>query len=183
MTRGSDMTRRKAFATRSGDAPADVQEVRGLAAGVLDQVHRCHRQPGAVHDAPDLTVQADVAETVLGGLHLPRILLRVVTELVDRRATEQGVVVEGHLGVERQDVPGLGYYQRVDLHHRGVQVAECPVGAVDGGHRALDLLARESQSEGQLTGLKSLDANRGLDDLLDDRVREVWATRSISMPP
>ena len=41
---------------------ADVEEVGRLAAVVLDQVHRAHRQAGAVDQAADVAVEADVAQ-------------------------------------------------------------------------------------------------------------------------
>jgi hypothetical protein len=44
-------------------------------------------------------------------------------------AAEQGVVVEGHLGVERQNPVVLGDDERVDLQHGAVAVAERPQGA------------------------------------------------------
>ena len=44
---------------------ADVEEVRGLAAVVLDQVHRRHREAGAVDHAADVAVELDVREALL----------------------------------------------------------------------------------------------------------------------
>jgi hypothetical protein len=43
-------------------AAADVQEVGRLAAVQLDDVHRAHRQPGAVDQAADVAVQFHVAQ-------------------------------------------------------------------------------------------------------------------------
>src|SRR5207253_6484716 len=39
---------------------ADVEEVRRTAACVLDDVHRAHGKPGAVHHASNIAVQLDV---------------------------------------------------------------------------------------------------------------------------
>ena len=47
-------------------AAADVEEVRGLAAGMLDHVHGGHGQAGAVDDAADVAVEADIAEAAVG---------------------------------------------------------------------------------------------------------------------
>src|SRR5882724_10993382 len=44
---------------------ADIQKVRGLSAGELDDVHRSHRQTRAVNHATDVTVELDVVQIVL----------------------------------------------------------------------------------------------------------------------
>ena len=46
-------------------AAADVEEVRGLAAVQLDDVHRGHREAGAVDHAADVAVERDIVEVVL----------------------------------------------------------------------------------------------------------------------
>ena len=103
---------------RSGrGAAADVEEVRGRAAGVLDHVHGGHGEAGAVDDAADLAVEPDIVEIVLGGLRLARILLRGIVHVGDVVAAEQRVVVERHLGVEREHAVVLGDDQRIDLEH------------------------------------------------------------------
>ena len=55
-------------------AAADVEEVRRLAARQLDDVHRRHRQAGAVDHAADVAVEADVVERELRRLDLERVL-------------------------------------------------------------------------------------------------------------
>ena len=85
-----------------GGAAADVEEVGRLAAGVLDHVHGGHGEAGAVDDAADLSVEGDVVEPVFGRLGLARILLGVVAQLRHAGPAEHRVVVEPHLGVERQ---------------------------------------------------------------------------------
>jgi serine/threonine protein kinase len=52
-------------------AAAHVQEDRGLAARDLDDVHRRHREAGAVHHAADGAVEADVVQRELRRLGLP----------------------------------------------------------------------------------------------------------------
>src|SRR5205807_3936691 len=44
---------------------ADIQKICRFAAGKLDDVHRGHRQPGAVHHAGDIAVELDVVEIEL----------------------------------------------------------------------------------------------------------------------
>ena len=84
-------------------AAADVEEVGRLAAGELDDVHGRHRQAGAVDHAADVAVELDVVEVELRGLDLERVLLVEVAQRGEVRVAEEGVVVEVHLGVERQD--------------------------------------------------------------------------------
>ena len=61
-TFGSERMMRKASVTCSlVGAAADVEEVRRLAAVQLDDVHRAHRQAGAVDQAADVAVELDVA--------------------------------------------------------------------------------------------------------------------------
>src|SRR5690606_16507552 len=43
-------------------AAADIEEVGGRTAVVLDQVHRGHGEAGAVHHAADVTVELDESE-------------------------------------------------------------------------------------------------------------------------
>ena len=65
------------------DAAAHVEEVCGLAAVQLDDVHSGHGEAGAVHQAADVPVQLHVVEAVLGGLHLAGVGLRGVLHLKD----------------------------------------------------------------------------------------------------
>ena len=64
-----------------GGAAADVEEVGRLAAVELDDVHRRHRQAGAVDQAADVAVELDVAQVVLAGLELRRVFLVHVAQL------------------------------------------------------------------------------------------------------
>ena len=104
-TFGSESRMRKAFVTCSCvGAAADVEEVGRLAAVELDDVHRRHRQAGAVDQAADVAVELDVVEAELAGLDLERVFLVEVAQLDDVLVAEQRVVVEVHLGVEREHV-------------------------------------------------------------------------------
>ena len=87
---------------------ADVEEVGRRPAIQLDDIHRRHGEAGAVHHAADTAVQLDVVQLVLGGLQLGRILLVLVTQIGNIGVAEQGVVVEVHLGVERDHVARAG---------------------------------------------------------------------------
>ncbi len=78
---------------------------------------------------PISPVECHVVEPVLRGLGLARIFLGVVPQLAHLGPAEQRVVVERHLGIERQEPAVLGQHQRVDLYHRGVEIAEGPMAA------------------------------------------------------
>ena len=137
---------------------------------MLDHVHRRHGEPGAVDDAADRAFQSDVIQLVLGRLRLARVLLRGVVHVGDLALAEHRVVVEAHLGVERDDAVVLGDDQRVDLEHGRVVVAEGAVAAQDRLHRVLDLLDVQAELEGDLARLEVLHADGGLDDHGDERV-------------
>ena len=86
-------------------AAADVEEVGGRAADLVDDVERAHGEPGAVGDDADRAVEPDVLQVgLVGGLLAVVALLGglVGVPLV----AERGVVVEGDLGVEGVDLAG-----------------------------------------------------------------------------
>ena len=151
-------------------AAADVEEVRGLAAGQLDHVERGHGEAGAVDDAADVAVEADVGKAAVGSVGLARVFLALVAQLGDVRAAEQRVLVERHLGVERDEVLFLGDHQRVDLDHRGVEIAEGAVAAQDRRHELVDDLGIDAEAEGDFARLELLHADRRVDGDADDRV-------------
>ena len=62
-------------------AAADVEEVRRLAARQLDDVHRRHREAGAVDHAADRAVEPDVVQRELRRLDLERILLAEIAQV------------------------------------------------------------------------------------------------------
>ena len=151
---------------------------------MLDHVHRRHREAGAIDDAADFAVEADVIQAVLMRLRLARIALRGVVHVDDVAATEQRIVVEGHLRVEREDLVVLGDDQRIDLEHGRVIVAEGAIGAHDRLHRARHLLEIEAELKGEFARLELLQADGRLDDHLKQFVgRRVLAISSMSMPP
>src|SRR3954453_9026180 len=110
-------------------AAADVQEVgradpAELLTGVGDDVQGAHHQAGTVADDPDLALELDVVEVLLLGRGLQRVGRGGVLELRVTLVPEGGVVVQRHLGVQRQHgaVGRLG--QRVDLDQGGVLLGE-----------------------------------------------------------
>ena len=141
-----------------GGAAADVEEVRGLAAEVLDGVHRRHRQAGAVDHAADVAVELDERQVVALGLGLGRVLLVEVAQRLQILLPVERVVVERHLGVERQHPTVLQHDQRVDLQQRGVGGDEGPVDLQDQLGRVLGGAAVQAQAVGEVA---RLDSRRG----------------------
>jgi len=78
------------------------RKLAGSPPGVLDHVQGGHGQTGAVDDAADVPFEPHVAETAVDGRPFPGVLLGLVPQLRHVLVAEQGVVVEGHLGVQRQ---------------------------------------------------------------------------------
>ena len=122
---------------------------------------------------PISPLQTDVVEAEFRGLGFARILLGGVAHLGDFRPAEHGVVVEGHLGIEREHAVVLGDHQRIDLDHGRVQIAERAVAAHDRGDRLADLLDVEAHAEGQFARLKRLQSHRRIDLLLQDALRPI----------
>ncbi len=127
----------------------------------------------AVHHAADLTVELDVVQRVLGGLGLGRILLVEIAQRLELLVPLERVVVEIHLGIERDHLARAGHDQRVDLDQRAVELGEGLVEITEQRHELADLLAAQAQREGDLAALEGLEARRGIDRLLDDLLRRV----------
>mmetsp|Transcript_26258 Transcript_26258/g.77645 ORF Transcript_26258/g.77645 Transcript_26258/m.77645 type:complete len:434 (+) Transcript_26258:483-1784(+) len=164
-----------------GRSAPHVQEIGGLAAVQADNVHRGHGQPGPVHHAPDVAVQADVVEIPLVGVDLAGILLRVIPLGEDVLLTKHRIVIETDLGVggdqltlgilgerihlDHGAVPADEYVvQRLDLIDRGGFVA----GGLQSVHDLHGLLVRES--------LHEIDGD--LDDLFGILLGEIFDGRS-----
>ena len=103
-----------------GGAAADVEEIRRRLAVELDDVHRRHREPGAVDHAADGAVERDVVEVVFRRLDLLLVLLGEVAQRHDVGMAVERVVVEADLGVEADELVALGDDQRIDLQQAHV---------------------------------------------------------------
>ena len=119
---GDDLERRGHLL--GGGAAADIEEVRRRHAVELDDVHRGHREAGAVHHAADLAVERDVVEVVFRRLDFLLVFFGLVAQRRDVGMAEQRVVVEADLGVEADQLLVLGDDQRIDLQQRHVGLDE-----------------------------------------------------------
>ena len=137
---GDDLERRRDLFL--GGAAADVEEVRGLHAIELDDVHRRHGEAGAVDHAADRAVERDVVEIVLRRLDLLGVLLGDVAQRDHVGMPEQRVVVEADLGVEADQLLVLGDDQRIDFEQAHVLLGERLVEL--GQHRARACFCRSA---------------------------------------
>ncbi len=144
-------------------AAAHVEEVGRAAAVVLDDVHRGHREAGAVHEAADVAVERHVREARLFGLELDWILFVAVAELGPFFVAEVGVVVEGHLGVEGDDFAKLGDDERVDLAEGAVFFHEELVKVRGHGHELSHLVLVQTQEKSHAPRLVSREPDDGIE--------------------
>src|SRR4029077_12128874 len=105
-------------------AAADIQEIRGRPAGVLNDVHGGHGQTSSVDHAGHAAVEFDVIESVFGGFHFEGILFVQIAQFAKIRMTEEGVVIKSHLGVERNQFAIAGKHARINLQQGGIGVDE-----------------------------------------------------------
>ena len=116
---------RNAFSTCCAEAPPPTsRKFAGTAAGQLDDVHRRHRQTGAVDHAGDVAVELDVVQAEFAGFDLQRLFFVQIAQFLDVLVAVQRVVVEVHLRIERVDLVVAGNEERIDLGKRGVGVFE-----------------------------------------------------------
>ena len=107
----------------------------------MNDVHRSHCKPCAVHHTGDVTVQGDVSEIVLGSFDFLGVFFVEVAKLLDVRMLENGIAVEGYFGVESNNIAGFVSDQRVDLDKHGILFPEKLVKSGKDTSKLLDLLA------------------------------------------
>ncbi len=94
-----------------------------------------------------------------------------VAQFLDVLVAEERVVVEIDFRVERHHIARAGDDQRIDLDDRRIERDERLVHAEHEFLRALDLLAFETEPEGETAGVESLHAGRGIDRKAQDLLR------------
>jgi hypothetical protein len=132
---------------------------------------------------PMLPSETDVVQRELRGLDLERILFGDVAQLFEVWMPVQGVVVEAHLGIERQEITALGEDQRIDLDHRGIGLDERLVDGVEELDQLAGRCPAQPHTERELAALKGGDAGSGVDVLARIFSGSFAATSSMSMPP
>ena len=112
-------------------AAADIQEVGGLAAIKLDDVHGRHGQARAIDHAADLAVELDVGEIVFAGFDFGGIFFVQVAQRLDVLVAVKRIVVEIDLGIQADDLAVLGDDQRIDFQQAHILGDEGVVEALD----------------------------------------------------
>ena len=151
-------------------AAARVEEVRGRAAGLGDDVQRRHHEPGAVAEDADVAVELDERQAALAGHLLLRVLGRDVAQRGVVRVAEERVVVERHLRVQRRDLAVGRDDQRVDLDEHRLFLDE---GVVEPGQQRAeraDDVGVDAGLERQPAGVEVLEAEQRVDVQAGDRV-------------
>src|SRR3990167_3326567 len=129
-------------------ATTDIEEVGGLAAVQLDQVHGRHREAGAVDHAADVAGQRDVTDFAFFRGDFFRVDLAVVVHRGQIFMAEHCVVVDADLAVERHQVAGRGNDQRIDLGHRQVVFDEQFIETLGQLAELADLRALQLEAKG-----------------------------------
>lgn len=156
-----------------GGTTSDVEEVGGVASGVLDDVHGGHRETGSVDEASDVAVEADVVEVVFARRDFAGVFLVLVTVGHDVGVAVEGVVVEAELGVEGEDAAVGGFHQRVDLDHRAVALEEKLVEVAEEFGELLAGVLAEAETLDHLANLVALKTGEGVDELLENLFRAI----------
>src|SRR5882724_4123360 len=152
-------------------AASHVEEVGGLPARKLDDVHGRHGEPRPIDHAAHTAVQLDVVEPVLRRLDVEGRLLFGVAQGHDLLVAVERVVVEVELGVERHDPPVARHHERVDLGERAVLLEIGAEEVEDQPHAGLELLAAQTQAEGEIPRLEGLEREGRVRALADDLLR------------
>jgi hypothetical protein len=147
---GEDQTHRRGDLVGPG-AAADIEEVCGLAAGALDEVHRRHRQPCAVDHAADRAVELDEADSLGTRRDVRRVFLVEVSQRLELGMAGQRAVVERHLRVQADEplgsIPLPDDRQRVDLDEVGVGREHRPNQALCDPDAGLEVVAQPKRED------------------------------------
>src|SRR5262249_30393906 len=115
-----------------------------------------------------IAVQFDVVQAEFACFDFQRILFIEVTKFFDISVTIQCVVVEVHFRVERVHFIVAGHQERIDLRERCIGILKCPVEPDHELHGIVDQFRGETQTKGETTPLKGLQAEARLDIFLQN---------------
>merc|ERR1719422_812791 len=131
---------------------SNIQEVGGFSSVQLDDVHGGHGEAGTIDQTPDVPVQLDVVEAVLGSLHLPGVRLGRVLHLKYMFLSEGSIVIKSKLGISSVNLTLRSFREWVDLQLETVDGEECFVQVLDLFRTLTHQRAREAEELGQLRG-------------------------------
>ena len=154
-----------------GRATANVEKVGRTAAVKFDDVHRRHRQAGAIHQTSNVSVEADVVQFMFRRLDFARIFLRNISHRGDLRMSIKRIVIEIEFCIEREHVALLRHHQRIDFHHRTIATDERSIKPIEQFHCRLCLRLLESELLREFARLKWLEAGQRIDWFANNFVR------------
>ena len=125
-------------------------------------------RPGAVHEAGDVSIEADVIEAVLRGFDFARIFFRDVAQGRHFRMPIKRVVVEIEFRIERQHLALWSDDERIHFHHRAIEADECSVQSVEQFRRRFQLGRFKPELLRQFAGLKRLQSGQRIDRFAND---------------
>ena len=135
------------------------------------RIHRAHCQPGAIDQTADVAVELHVAEPRLAGADFGRLLLGQIAQLAEILVAKHRVVVERHLGVERQQFARLSDDQRIDFHQAAIAIDEHATHGLHELFGRADARAGELELRGELARLIAEQAGVGIKWLAEDQLR------------
>ena len=151
-----------------GCATAHVEEVGWFTTVVLDDVHGCHGETGAVDKACDVAIETNVVEVVFRCSHFTRIFLLFVSHGDDVRMAIERVVIEAELGVEREHAAIGRGDEWIDLEHRAIALNEKLVEIAEKFRKLLGIVAFETKSGRDFPHFVGLEAEQRMNELTDD---------------
>ena len=128
----------------------------------LDEVHGGHRQSRPVHHAADVAGQGDIIDARLVRRRFARIGLAVVPQGGKPVLAIQGVVVDRHFAIQRQQTVVLRNDEGIDLQQGQIQPHEGPVQAGQQPAKCLVRRARQPQRKSEVANLIILQAQQGI---------------------
>ena len=88
---------------KTGGGGADVHEIRRPAVGCPHHVERRETEPRAIDHKPDIAIERDVVEVAVLRRGLDRVALGRFAQRHQFGVPEQGIVVDGDLGIHRHE--------------------------------------------------------------------------------
>src|ERR1051325_4022572 len=152
-------------------AAANVEKVSRLPTREFDDVHRCHRESGAVHHARDVAVELDVVEIKFGRFDLERLFFVEVAQIEKLLVTKERVVVKVDLRVECDETAVFRQQKRIDLGERCVHLFVRGVKRLHELHRLTHERSRQAETESKFACLKRLKTDTRINRLFENFFR------------
>ena len=115
------MRNHRELETRIGIGNAtNIQKICRFTSIQFDDIHGRHREPRSIDQATDVPIQFDVRQSRGFGPHFCWFLFVEVTQYDKFRVTEQCIVIESDLGIQKDDPGIFGADHWVDFDHRAV---------------------------------------------------------------